>query len=113
MKFVAVLLVAFSVIGSLRVNDPVIDVAEFIVGFFDAMGVDVTVGDITGCVKNAEAIYGELLNVINEFKTLDLKNFVKIIGAVEDASRSCRISLPTSELVVPSLPMPKQSSAKS
>jgi hypothetical protein len=84
MKFAAALLVAISVMGSLRVNDPVIDVAQFIVGFFDAMGVDVTVSGITGCVKNAEAIYGELLNVINELKTLDLKNFVKIIGAVED-----------------------------
>jgi hypothetical protein len=84
MKAIAAIVLALSVMGSLRVADPVIDVAEFVVGFFDAMGVDVTVSDITGCIKNAESIYNELLNVINEFQNLDFKNFVKVIGAIED-----------------------------
>ena len=84
MKAIALFIIALTAMGSLRSTDPVIEVAEFIVGFFDAMGVDVTVSDITGCVKNAESIYNELLNVINEFKTLDFKNFVKVIGAIED-----------------------------
>ena len=36
-----------------------IDVAEFVVGFFDALGKTVKVSDITGWIKNAETIYND------------------------------------------------------
>jgi len=66
-----------------KIQDPVTEVAEFIVGFFDALGVDIPVNTIKGCVKNAEQIYLDLLDVIEDFKTLDLKNLFKVIQAIQ------------------------------
>jgi len=71
-------------LATISIQDPVTDVAEFIEGFFDAMGVDVPVSSITGCIKNAEKIYTDLLNVISEFQNMDFKNFAKVIQAIQD-----------------------------
>jgi hypothetical protein len=66
-----------------QLKDPVIDVAQFIVGFFDAVGVDVTVDNIKGCITNAEVIYSNILDVINDLKGLDIKNLFKVIQAIQ------------------------------
>ena len=66
-----------------KIQDPITEVAEFIVGFFDALEVDVQVNTIKGCIKNAEQIYLDLLNVIEDFKNLDLKNLFKVIQAIQ------------------------------
>ena len=64
--------------------DPGHCVADFIVGFFQALGQDFKVDDILGCVGNAEAIYDLILKTINDFENLDLKNVLNVIKAIED-----------------------------
>lgn len=64
-------------------KDPVIEVANFIVGFFDALGVDLKVDNIKGCISNAATIYQNIMDLVNELKGIDLKNLIKVITAIQ------------------------------
>jgi hypothetical protein len=70
-------------LAKVELKDPVLDVAQFIVGFFDAVGVDITVDNIKGCISNAEVIYSNILEVVNDLKGLDIKNLFKVIQAIQ------------------------------
>ena len=70
-------------ISKAQIKDPVLDVANFIVGFFDALGVDLTIDNIKGCITNAETIYSNILAVIDDLKGLDIKNIFKVVAAIQ------------------------------
>ena len=60
------------------------NIANLIVGFFKAMGKDAKVDDIIGYFDNAQQLYNQIFKIINKFMTLDVKNIMNLINAIED-----------------------------
>jgi len=86
MKAIAIILLALlSTQSTTTISvDPAHCVADFIVGFFQALGQDFKVDDILGCIGNAQAIYNLILKTISDFEHLDFKNVLNVIKAIED-----------------------------